>query len=590
MMILNQDNTMIVTVLLSIILVLVLALMFFIRKLNVISSHHQSCQYEKVIDNLHEALICTDLDGFITTWNQGAQLLLGFNAKEILGLHIRYIYPDKSHGFLDFKLIPSLKQKGYLSTEVQLVKKNLESIYVHLSLSMLYDSNNNQIGIIGNFFDISDQIVKRLALQKSEESYKNLFENSSEPNLIIEGKLFVSCNAAALEILGFKNKEELYEIHPSALSPITQPDGRDSLTKANEMISLAFLTGSHRFEWEHQRKNKQCFPVEVVLTTIRDHDKNILHVVWHDIKAKKQTETALAESEAKYKTLFVKSSDAMLIMDNGQLIECNNATVDLFAYPNKNELLASTLLDLSTTQQVNGVDSKHKMQQYIKTIYSQGSHKFIWHHKKYNGDVFPVEISCTLIPFNGKKVIHGILRNITPKEIFYDIINILNQQNFYQSQPEFLQESLISLAHLYKCKYTFVGLLKPDAITIDTMLVLVDSKVIDNFEYCLKDTPCQDVIGNVHELITNNVQDHYPNDKLLIEMNIESYFGAPLIAKDQTKIGIVVVMDTKPLVLNEWTESVLGIFAKQISSKFELTQELQELENYRIKEANDSRK
>jgi len=44
----------------------------------------------------------------------------------------------------------------------------------------------------------------------------------------------------------------------------TQPDGRDSFEKANEMIALAFERGSHRFEWNHQRSGGEVFPVEVL--------------------------------------------------------------------------------------------------------------------------------------------------------------------------------------------------------------------------------------------------------------------------------------------------------------------------------------
>jgi len=57
-------------------------------------------------------------------------------------------------------------------------------------------------------------------------------------------------------------------------------------------MAMAFDKGSNRFEWNHQRKNGEVFPVEVLLTSIPFKEGNFLHVVWRDI-----TERKLAESE-----------------------------------------------------------------------------------------------------------------------------------------------------------------------------------------------------------------------------------------------------------------------------------------------------
>lgn len=79
-------------------------------------------------------------------------------------------------------------------------------------------------------------------------------------------------------MLGFTNKKELYDAQPSALSPAIQPDGELSSKKADIMIETAFKNGSHRFEWEHERKNGEVFPVEVLLTAILFENSQLLHV------------------------------------------------------------------------------------------------------------------------------------------------------------------------------------------------------------------------------------------------------------------------------------------------------------------------
>ena len=99
-------------------------------------------------------------------------------------------------------------------------------------------------------------------------------------------------------MLRYASKQELLQTHPSELSPPTQPDGRDSFEKANEMMALAFERGSHRFEWDHRRADGEVFPVEVLLTAVPARASGtILHVVWRDITERKQLEEQLRHAQ-----------------------------------------------------------------------------------------------------------------------------------------------------------------------------------------------------------------------------------------------------------------------------------------------------
>ena len=152
--------------------------------------------------------------------------------------------------------------------------------------------------------EINERKQAEKALQKSEKKYRTLFEGSADGVLIIDGDNFVDCNSASVKILGYNNKKEVLNTHPSQLSPPLQPDGQDSFEKANQMLAIAFDQGSNRFEWYHQRKNGEVFPVEVLLTSIPFKGRNCLHVSWRDIEERKRAEEALRESEEKYYSLI----------------------------------------------------------------------------------------------------------------------------------------------------------------------------------------------------------------------------------------------------------------------------------------------
>ena len=153
--------------------------------------------------------------------------------------------------------------------------------------------SGNKNYLIGVGIDITNIKKAKEALKESEKRYRTLFERSADAVLVIEGDNFVDCNSATVKMLGYKNKKELLNTHPSQLSPPLQPDGQDSFEKANQMMAMAFAQGSNRFEWDHQRKNGEVFPVEVLLTSIPFKVGNFLHVVWRDITERKQAESEL---------------------------------------------------------------------------------------------------------------------------------------------------------------------------------------------------------------------------------------------------------------------------------------------------------
>ncbi|MCW9012200.1 MAG: EAL domain-containing protein [Gammaproteobacteria bacterium] len=149
------------------------------------------------------------------------------------------------------------------------------------------------------------------SLDESKKRYRTLFDKTADALLLIEGDKFIDCNQAALDMLGYNSKKELLDTHPSILSPEFQPDGQSSKTKANQMIEAAYKKGSHRFEWNHVRKNGEVFPVEVLLTSIPYGASQLLHVVWRDISDRKQ-----AEQEIRYRAYY----DSLTKLPNRQLL------------------------------------------------------------------------------------------------------------------------------------------------------------------------------------------------------------------------------------------------------------------------------
>lgn len=143
------------------------------------------------------------------------------------------------------------------------------------------------------------------SVDANEERYKIFFYQSADAMLLISNGRFVEGNASTLSMLGYSDPKEICNVHPSDLSPLTQPDGTASSIKAELMMQIAIEKGSHRFEWVHQRKDGSLVPVEVSLTRIISEEGEVtLHTVWRDISNREKAKEELRKSKEKYRFLL----------------------------------------------------------------------------------------------------------------------------------------------------------------------------------------------------------------------------------------------------------------------------------------------
>jgi len=263
-------------------------------------------QYKSVVDTALDSIITITDKGIVLAANDMTHKMFGYSIDELLGQNISFLMGGENASCHDQYIADYLEtaQAAIIGVGRELKAKHRDGhmLDIHLSLAELKPHlSSEELRFSGIIRDITEAKKKQDALTESEQKYKALFEDSGDAMLIIEGETFVDCNEAAVEMLGYGNKEEMLNLHPSELSPHTQPDGSDSFEKTNAMIEVAFNNGHHRFEWVHLRKNGEEFPVEVLLTAITINDRRLLHIVWRDITEKK-------EAEAKIKKLAYEDS------------------------------------------------------------------------------------------------------------------------------------------------------------------------------------------------------------------------------------------------------------------------------------------
>ncbi|MGJ7461684.1 EAL domain-containing protein [Halomonas sp. MA07-2] len=93
-----------------------------------------------------------------------------------------------------------------------------------------------------------------------------------------------------------------------------------------------------------------------------------------------------------------------------------------------------------------------------------------------------------------------------------------------------------------------------------------------NLSYDLAGTPCETVSGRQPCLYACDIQQRFPDDALLRQLDAESYLGVPLFALEGRPLGLLAVLKNTPMSLSGLEEEILHIAAAQAGAEMERAQ------------------
>jgi PAS domain S-box-containing protein len=134
---------------------------------------------------------------------------------------------------------------------------------------------------------------------------------------------------------------------------------------------------------------------------------------------------------------------------------------------------------------------------------------------------------------------------------------------------EYFRTLVRHLAESLGSRYAFIGQLT-DNTKVQSLAVWKGDGFGDNFEYSLDKTPCANVIGQSICVYRQAVQKTFPEDFLLAQMGVESYCGIPISGSNGRALGILVVLDDKPMAEPDpRLRTLLEIFASRAGMELE---------------------
>ena len=178
-----------------------------------------------------------------------------------------------------------------------------------------------------------------------------------------------------------------------------------------------------------------------------------------------------------------------------------------------------------------------------------------------------------------KTVERNLNKEIAIREETDKVIRIISEETAGKTGLPFFNHLVVKMSEILDVDYVFTGEWKasnPDLIT--TFGACYKGKIIENFEYDLKDTPCQNVLNRNICTYPDNLQKTFPKDYLLADMGVESYIGIPLFGEGKNPLGVLVILHSKPITNVGYMESIVKAFSVRVAAELERKKVLEELE------------
>jgi PAS domain S-box-containing protein len=368
-----------------------------------------------IVQSSEDAIIGEDLNGIINSWNPAAEKLFGYSEEEANGQPITILgVPDHLDEF--YEIIEMVRKgHGIESHETRRRRKDGILVDVSVTASPVNDGEGTLIGI--------SLIDRDITAQKQASQYaRSLIEASLDPLVTIspDGKI-TDVNEATIRATGMP-REKL--IGTDFSSYFTEPD------KAREGYQLVFSKGTvTNYPLTIRHHDGSLTDVLYNASVYKDVTGNVLGVfaAARDITERKLVETALRESETRYRSLFQNSPISLWeedfsevkkhlealrqagvtdfaayfvlhpevipdFLNSVQVLDVNRATLELMGAQSKQELIGS----LGTV--LPGEISRHFAVELVHI--SEGKRNFGWEdiNRMRDGRLIQVSLNWSVMP------------------------------------------------------------------------------------------------------------------------------------------------------------------------------------------------
>jgi len=376
-------------------------------------------------------------DRVLLAANERLAEITGYSVDDLLAHSSRFLYfsnDDFEAVGKNLYLSPDSHGRGY--TETRFRHKDGSTRYISLFAAPLEPDNPGE-GAVVAVQDITEQKKMLQALKDSEERFRQVSDFSGQLMYdydVTSGR--VLWFGRILDITGFTPEEMegqgyvgwIKRIHPedrdSTLQKLAVAENDQTLFKAHYRYRRADEHYFYAYEEGRFFYDKQGKAIRM-LGTLKD------------ITRTKLAEIALKESELRYRSIFEGAGDAIFIVKDGVLVDCNQKTLDMFECT-REMIIGCSPGELSPPQQPDGQNSVEKSRQLLAEAILGKHLKYEWVHSRPVGSSFFTEVGLRCIEVSGESIVQTIIRDISERKKSEKFLreSEFRFRSFFNTNPE----------------------------------------------------------------------------------------------------------------------------------------------------------
>ncbi|MFL5382844.1 MAG: PAS domain S-box protein [Longimicrobiaceae bacterium] len=251
--------------------------------------------YQLLVESVQDyAIFALDPDGFVLSWNAGAERLKGYTRDEIVGRHFSTFYPaeDIEAGKPAWELEVA-GRAGRVEDEGWRIRKDGTRFWANVVITALRGERGQLVGFAKVTRDLTERRMAEEVLRESEERFRLLVQTVKDYAIFMldpQGRV-TSWNEGAQRIKQYR-AQEIIGRHFSLFYP---PEERD---RAARLLTEARREGRVEDEGWRVRKDGTRFWADVVITAIHDSRGELVGYakVTRDLTDRRQAELTAVES------------------------------------------------------------------------------------------------------------------------------------------------------------------------------------------------------------------------------------------------------------------------------------------------------
>ncbi|MCH8622200.1 PAS domain S-box protein [Undibacterium sp. TS12] len=354
-----------------------------------------------IVASADDAIIGSDLNGNIISWNRAAEILFGYTAAAIYQHPFTNLFPAGQ--LPDHQSLIKLLKQGVSIGNFETMRrcKDGAELPVALSISAIHDSRHEVIGLslVARDFSVGHRIAARLT--RSERHFRQLVDSAPNAMVMIDSRgLIEMVNAQAEQIFGYGRSELLGK--PMEILIPARFHGQHPRLRAGYFSTPSIRAMGRGRDLFGLRKDGSEFPVEIGLNPIETDDGIKVLSAIVDISERKR-------QEERFRLVVEAAPNAMIMIDSRGIIEMvNTQTEHIFGYA-RSELLGQPMEILIPARFRPQHPDLRNNYFTAPATRSMGSGRDLFGLHK-DGSEFPVEIGLNPIETaDGLKVLSSIV-------------------------------------------------------------------------------------------------------------------------------------------------------------------------------------